>query len=342
MRLLACSLVLISSHALAGTKVDPPAAPDNAAVRGHVVVWHDATLYAEPADTARTLQLATSEVPRKDRLGHVVPLKVVGAKGSFVEVELTGEQDCTWSRVVVPDDLARVRMFVRRADLAQVLTKPFTKSFADGTSIALAAGTPLAATDAGTYIVSLRGDELEVDVPAASVGYSYAAAKTRVTIMGGTTLAIAPATKAALGERTLALTAWQGAPVERRGDATLVALDGGCVTAKVVVPSKALSDADESAGDLSASDDGNDTVSLRDELYLPKLTALSIGTRQVALAAKPIYLVGEPMGKNACIQRAIRIESAFEIKATDDRLRVCAPATKVVRERLRSARSAPR
>lgn len=342
MRLLAYSLLLISSSAVAGTKLDPPAAPDGAALRGNVLVWHDAKLYAEPSEAAHTLQMATLDGARKDQAGHVVALKVVSGKGAFVEVELTGQQDCTWSRVVVPDDLARVRMFVRRADLAPVLVRPFTKSFADGTSISLSVGTPVLATDAGTYVVSMRGDELEVDVPAASVGFSYAAAKSRATVIAGQTLAIAPATPAKLGDRSITLTASQGAPVERRGDQALVALDGGCIAAHVLIASKGLKDADESTGDLSASDNGNDVVSLRDECYLPRLTVLSIGSHQVAVAAKPIYLHAEPMGKHACIQRALRIESELEIKRTDDKLRMCAAATKVAHETLRSARSAPR
>ncbi len=342
MRRLAYSLLLISSHALASSKVDPPSAPEKDVLRGNVLVWHDAKLYAEPSDDARTVQLATFDVARKDRVGHVVALKVVSGKGAFVEVEITGQQDCALSRVVVPDDLARVRMFVRRADIAQVVTKPFTKSFADGTSISIAPGTPVVATDAGTYVASVRGDEVEVDVPAASVGFSYAAGKSRSMIIAGSTLAIAPATHATLGERSMTLAAWQGAPIERRGEQALVALDGGCISAHVIVPSKALVDADESTGDLSASDDGNDVVSLRDGIFLPKLTQLTIGSRTVAIAAKPIYLHAEPMGKNACIQRALRIESSLEIKRTDEKLRVCAPATKVLRERLRTARSAPR
>ena len=342
MRRLAYSLLLISSHALAGAKIDPPAAPDDGALKGNVLVWHDTTFFAEATDDARTVQLATFEGARKDRLGHVVALKVISGKGAFVEVELTGQQDCTSSRVVIPDDLARVRMFVRRADLAPVLTKAYTKSFADGTSITLAIGTPLAATDAGTYMVTLHGDELEVDVPATSVGFAYGTSKSRATINIADSSTIAAGTKATLGERAVALTAWQGAPIERRGDSTLVALDGGCITAHVLVPSKTLKDADELAGDLTASDDGNDSLSLRDECFLPKLTALTVGKRQVAVASKPIYLHSEPMSQNACIQRAIRIESTFEVKSTDDKLRLCAPATKVARDHMRSARSAPR
>ncbi|HEX5060748.1 MAG TPA: hypothetical protein VFV99_15370 [Kofleriaceae bacterium] len=342
MRLLAYSLLLISSHAFAGSTIDPPSAPDAGTLRGNVLVWHDAMLYAEASDTASSIQLATIDGARKDHLGHVLALKVVGTKGAFVEVELTGQQDCAPSRVVVPDDLARVRLFVRRADLAPVLVKSVTQSFDDGTSISLAPGTPVLPTDAGTYVVSLRSDALEVEVPSASVGFAYGVGKSRVSVMQGQTSAIAAATKVTLGARTLALTAWQGAPIERRGDSTLVALDGGCVSAHVLVPSKALADADESTGDLSASNDGNDVVSLRDECFLPKLTPLAIGSKQVALAAKPIYLHAEPMGKNACIQRALRIESTLEIKSTDEKLRLCAPATKVLHEQLRSARSAPR
>jgi hypothetical protein len=342
MRRIAYSLLLISSYATAGTKLDPPSAPDSDVLRGNVLVWHDAKFFGEPSDTAQSIQLATFDGARKDHVGDVVALKVIGGKGPFVEVELTGQRDCNWSHVVVPDDLARVRMFVRRADLAPVVVKPVTKSFTDGTSISLAVGTPVLATDAGTYVISVHGDELEVDVPAASVGFAYTTAKSRTTIIAGQTLAITPATQAKLGERTIALTAAEGAPVERRGDSTLVALDGSCVVAHVLVATKALKDSDESTGNLSASSENSDVVSLRDECFLPKLTALSSGKHQVALAAKPIYLHAEPMGKNACIQRAIRIDSDLAIKRGEDKLRVCAPATKVAHDRMRSARSAPR
>ncbi len=89
MRRLAYLVLLISSHALAGSKIDPPSAPEAAALRGSVLVWHDALLYAEPSEGARTLQLATLDGARKDHVGRVVALKVIGSKGGFVEVELT-------------------------------------------------------------------------------------------------------------------------------------------------------------------------------------------------------------------------------------------------------------
>ena len=341
MRSLAYLLLLISTPVFAAAKSDPTGAPEKQTLRGSVLVWHDAKLYTAADDSASTLQLATFEGARKDHVGHVVAMKVVSTKGAFVEVELAGAEDCTWSHVVVPDDLARVRLFVRRDDIAPVVVKPFTKKFADGTSLSLSVGTPVVATDAGTFVVSLRGDELEVDLPAASVGHAYSAAKSTRTVIAGETLAIAAATKATLGERTLTLSARQAAPGERRGDQTIVALDDRCVAAQVIVASSALGEVDDTSLDVSANG-STDVMSLRDEIYLPKLTVLSVGTRAVAVAAKPIYLHAEPMGKNACIQRTIKIESALAIHRTDDKLRVCAPATKVMRERLRSARSAPR
>lgn len=341
--LLVLTSLLAGSHALAGEKVDPVAADDKLVLKGNVLVWHDAMLLAEPSETARTLQLATFEGPRKDKVGHAVVMRVVAGKGSFVEVELAGDEGCSWSRTVVPDDLARVRMFVRRADIAPVIVKPFTKTFADGTSITLGIGTPVVATDAGTYVVSLHGDELEVDVPAAQVGYAYATPKSHgVTMTAGATTQIAPKTAATLGERTVTLNAWRAAPVEKRGETALVALEDRCVTAQVVVPAKALLQLDEDAVEVGSTGGGNSAMtSLRDECFLPRLTPLSIGERQVAVAAKPIFLHAEPTGKHACIQRAIKIESELEVQRTDAKLRVCAPAANVSRE-LRRARAAQR
>ncbi len=119
-----------------------------------------------------------------------------------------------------------------------------------------------------------------------------------------------------------------------------MSIEAACTVAHVIVPSQSLGDADEQS-ELSSST-ASDVMSLRDECFLPKLTPLSIGARQVAIAAKPIYLHAEPTGDKACIQRSIRIESGLDIQPTDDKLRMCAPAKKVLRDRVRSsARSAP-
>lgn len=344
--LLAASLLLISTPAFAGSKLDPVGAIEAQPLKGNVLVWHDATLLAEPSETARTLQLATFDVARKERVGHVVAMKVIAGRGAFVEVELAAvEEECTWSRVVLPDDLARVRMFVRRADIAPVLVKAYTKAFPDGTSIALAVGTPVVPTDAGTFVVSLRGDELEVEVPATSVGHAYVPPKTASgSIDGlGQTIEIAAATRATLGGNALALSAARkGAPVEKRGADAVVAIEDRCITAKMLVSAKAVSEVDESAIEVSRNDESNSSMlNLRDDVLIPKLTPLSIGTRRVAVAAKHIYLHAAPSGKQACIYRTIKIESALAITRTDTKLRVCAPAAAVARV-VRRARSAQR
>lgn len=334
-RLLACSLLLFSSSAFAGSKLDPVGAADEKPLKGNVLVWHDATLLAEPSETARTLQLATFDAARKDRVGHVVAMKVVAGKGAYVEVELAGDEDCTWSRIVVPDDLARVRMFVRRADIAPALVKPFTKTFEDGTSITLGVGTPVVATDASTYVVSLRGDEVEIEIPAASVGHAYVPPKSSSAINAmGQTITIAAATQATLGTHALSLTGpWKASPVEKRGTDAIVAIEDRCITTQVIVPAKALAEIDESEIELDTDDTSHGSMlNLRDDVLLPRLTPLSVGARQVAVAAKHIYLHAEPTGKLACIQRAIKIESALEVKRTDAKLRLCAPAANVARE----------
>jgi hypothetical protein len=222
------------------------AAADAENLKGNVLVWHDATLFSEPSETARGLHLATFDVPRIDRVGHVVAMKVVSTKGAFVEVELTGAEDCTWSRVVVPDDIARLRMFVKKTDIAPVLVKPYAKTFPDGTSISLAAGTPVIATDANTFVVSMQGDEIEVDVPAASVGHAYMNGKTAAGMTMGQTIVVAPATLAKLGERIVSLTNWKGAPGDRKGTNAIVAIEDRCNVAKLAVPAASLSDLDES------------------------------------------------------------------------------------------------
>jgi hypothetical protein len=328
---LACSLlILLPSVAFA----------QEPSLKGNVLVWQDAPLFTEPSETAHSLTLATFDgAARKDRVGHVLPMTVVSSKGDFVEVELIGDDDCAYSHLVVPDDIARVRLFVRRTDIAPVLVKPFAKTFSDGTSISLGVGTPVVATDAGTFRVSLRGDVLEVDPPAASVGEAYTPAKASNTMMPGETLTITRATKASLGGRTIALTSWKGSPVEKRGTNALVALDDRCVSARVVVAANSLLEVDESSIDFGGSS-GTASSALRDEFYVPRLTPLSVGTKQVAVAAKPIYLHAEPMGKSACITRQIRIDSVLEIKPTEERLRICAPATKVARDSMRTIRSA--
>src|SRR5215207_1865505 len=89
------TLALSGTAALASSKLEPAGPAEAPTLKGNVLVWHDALLFADPSETARTLQLATFDVTRKDRVGHVVAMKVIAGKGAFVEVELAAvEEEC--------------------------------------------------------------------------------------------------------------------------------------------------------------------------------------------------------------------------------------------------------
>src|SRR5262245_28147018 len=140
MRFAPLSLLLVAMPAFADRHVEPPHASDTDVLSGNVLVWHDAALYTDASDAAQTVHVAKLDAARKDRVGHVVPMHVLGTKGAFVEVEPFATRDCTWSQLMTHDDVAKLRLFVRRDDLAPVLVKPFTKSFADGCKVALRPG----------------------------------------------------------------------------------------------------------------------------------------------------------------------------------------------------------
>src|SRR5262245_23655963 len=64
--------------------VDPPTATADDNLTGSVLVWADAEFFVEPTGTP--LHLATLAGPRRDHLSEAVPMRVVSAKGSLVEV----------------------------------------------------------------------------------------------------------------------------------------------------------------------------------------------------------------------------------------------------------------
>jgi hypothetical protein len=119
------------------------------------------------------------------------------------------------------------------------------------------------------------------------------------------------------------------------------------VSLAVVAPSKAVRQLDDDEAEVDAGGGGLATLDLRDSNYIPPATPLASGSgRQIAYAAKPIYLMAAPSGKNACIDRRVRLTTvvagapAIDAGDVDDHVRLCAPSSKVVHEKMRSARSA--
>lgn len=330
MRSLALSILLVP--AIAGA--------DN------VLVWHDAALYTAASDDASTLHLATLDGPRAERVGHVVPMHLVAMRGEFAEVEPAGDGGCTWTKLATSDDIAKLHLFVKKADLAPVLAKPFDKTFADGTRITLRPGVALVPTNEGRYALSVRGKTLEVELPAASVGVQYAPDKAKPAAMTVHDISLADTAKPQLGGQPIALGGLRTAGVDKHGDTALAMLDERCVALTVSVATKSLKTVDDDDDDDAlGGGSGLGSLDLREQDYVPALTPLSTTDgHTVAYAAKPIYLASAPHGKTACFDRRIKLEPTLagtpEVAATDDKLRLCAPTSKVAHERLRTASSA--
>jgi hypothetical protein len=341
-RLVPVLLTIATAPAFADTVAAPTV--DTEPLRGNVLVWHDAALYSAPSDDASTLHVAL--LARRE-VGHVVPMHVVAMRGAFVEVEFAGDAGCTWSRLATGDDIAKLHLFVKRTDLAPVVTKPFEKTFADGTRIKVAPGAAVVPINT-SFAVSLLGHGLEAEVPAASVAHSYQPGGTRSLNVTDKEYLLAPGTRALLGTRPVTLDGVRAQGLATRGDTALVTFEDACVSATVAVPAKAVVPAAEEQADIESGSYGHASLGMRDGGdYFPKLTALSSASgRQIAYAAKPIYLMGTSRTKTTCIDRRVRIEAAvagapaLDTAEADDRLRLCAPTAKVVHEKLRSARSA--
>ncbi len=334
MRTLAFSILAVAGAAHASTD-------SGDSLSGNVLVWHDAALYTAPAEDAPAIHLASLPGGRTEAVGHVVPMHVVATHGAFVEVELADGPGCTWTRLATNDDIAKLHVFVKRDDLATVLTKPFEKTFADGTRIALKPGLAVVPTSSGAYALSLRGHEVTAEIPAASVGYAYAPDKAKARAMNLRDAALDVSAKAKLGDQTVALGGLRVAGFANG----LATIEDRCASLTVAVADKAVKTVDEDDDSLEGSS-GFGVLGMRESDFIPALTPLATPAgKQIAYAAKPIYVVAAAHGKNVCFERRLRLEAvsstAPAVEPSDEsHLRLCAPATKIAHERIRTASSA--
>lgn len=332
--------LLVLAVLIGAARADELGAADAEALHGNVLVWHDATLYTEPSDGAAAIHVAALAGARKDKVGGVMPMHVVATRDGFVEVEPVGDVDCTWSHLAISDDVARLRLFVKRADLAPVLAKPYDKAFPDGTRIALRPGVAVIPTTNGSYAVGVRGGELVAELPTASVGHSYTPDRSKAApTIADHEYELAPNTEVTLGDRSFPLDGRRAQSVERRGATSLVSIESRCAVIQVAAPTKSVRVVDEDESSIE-SGSGVGVLDLRDRDYIPAGTILSTPSgHPIAIAAKPIYV----MAHARCFERHVRVESLGELlepKDNDDKLRLCAPAAKVVHERMRSYGSA--
>lgn len=330
----------------ADERVEPAGASDTEALRGNVLVWQDATFYTEASDDATTLHAASLAGAHKDSPGAVVPMHVIGTTRDFVEVEPAAGDDCAWARLETSDDLAKLRLFIKRSAIAPVLVEPFTHSFDNGSKIALRPGVPLLPGANNKYVVAFHGGTIALELPASSVGHSYTADKMRpVTAISDREYEVPAKTALVLGDDSLVLDGQRATGMEPHGASTLLFFRTRCVALDALAPAKSVRAVEDDSASI-AMGGGSGVLAFREHDYIPVGVPLTspTGSRMIAAAAKPIYLSAPAKGKLACVDRRLHVDldggDALAPTESDDRFRVCAPASRVVHEKYRSASSA--
>ena len=322
---------------------EPVGASETEALRGNVLVWQDATFYVEASDDAATLHVASLAGARKDSPGAVVTMHVVGTTHDFVEVEASAKGDCAGGKLETSDDVANLHLFVKRTALAPVLVEPYARTFDNGTKIALRPGIALlpGATE-GKFLAAVTGGTVTIELAATAVGHAYAPDKAKAAItVSDHEYEIAPKTALVLGDAQVALTGQRAIASEPHGTSTLLSFRSRCASLDLLAPAKAVHAFDDDESSIAMGGNGG-VLALRDHDYIPAGTPLATASgHPIATAAKPIYLASPPRGKTACVDRHVRVDGdALEPTDGDDRIRVCAAASRVVHERWRSSGSA--
>jgi len=160
-------------------------APDDEPISGFVEVFADAEIFTAPKADAPRVRLArfTDDEPRRAHPRGVMYLPVKKDHGAFIEVGLSPIPDslnvdmgCGELALELLGDKGsldvQVSLFVRRADLAAVIAKPFVKRWDDGTSVELQPGALVAPLPGGGFVADLDGlmPRLEGD---AAIGHSF-------------------------------------------------------------------------------------------------------------------------------------------------------------------------
>jgi hypothetical protein len=322
---------------------EPMGASETEALHGDVLVWQDATFYVEASDDATVLHVASLASARKDAPGAVVAMHVIGTTHDFVEVEASATGDCAGSKLETSDDVAKLHLFVKRSALAPVLVAPYAHDFANGTKIALRPGIALLpGAGEGKFIAAVNGGTVTLDLPAASVGHAYAPDKSHAAVtVSDREYEVAPKTSLVLGDTQVVLSGQRAIASEPHGSSTLLAFRTRCASLDLLAPAKAVHPFDDDEASIGMGGNGG-VLALRDHDYIPAGTPLATPSgHPIAVAAKPIYLAAPPHGKTACVDRHVKVDGdALEPTDGDDKIRVCAPASRVVHERWRSSSSA--
>jgi len=205
------------------------------ALTGNVLVWADAQLYLDPSTSGPYVKVGVLDLGRDKDVGYVVPMKVVSTvsntSGDFIEVESTADTECAWWRLAKPEGLDTVRLFVKREDLAPVLTKDFKAKHKDGTSISLQAGVAVLGDKVGFN----RG-VVPVTIPAASIGIAYTPHKIAPVPKPVKKFLLDEATDVKVLGVDFKLGPWVAAAATVKGKRSMVSIAARCMSAVISAP----------------------------------------------------------------------------------------------------------
>jgi hypothetical protein len=324
-------IALLSSSAIARA---------GAPLKGDVLVWDNATLYAEPADGAAKIQLAKLDPSSFPAIvGRAFPMHVIGRDDDFIEVEPVTDGQCT-GETLVADEVAHLHVFVKEDALAPVLVKAWRASFDDGSRLVLGVGEPVAPLDDGGVDISLDGVAIHADVPATSIGRAYQAITPKSLLPDHPRfeLGIGMAGGIAGGTYTvptmLFLHAASAVEHPQKG-ATLFPIQMRCGVATVVVPDEAI--APYKALDLPTMGMGRGYGA--DSYLIPKGTPLSTPAgRRAAVADDDIVIKPPAAGATtACFDAPVSVSQPIDAPTTHEepiehnKIELCAPVASLKR-----------
>ena len=201
-----------------------------------VLVWYDSALYVEASRAADHVVIGSMTGARDRNLGAVVEMEVLSRDGDFLEVTPQFSSCRYRSFLNVDERLDKPHFYVQQSDVAPVLTRPWSKTFDDGTQIVLQPGEPIGPLVGKTRTIDLSSATapgaatLQLEIPDDAVGQSFERhaiwqakhPSTRTDLE-----LIAP--RVALGGHTVSLS-WDALFVgmEEHGKRALVTLDMGC------------------------------------------------------------------------------------------------------------------
>lgn len=296
-------------------------------MRGDAMAWEDAAFHLEPWEGGAMVRVSSLRSRHAD-VGRAIAVHIVSATmRDFVEVRLVTEPSCTWRTLASDARISGLRLFVRRADLAPVLVRPFAASYPNGTSAQLAVGVPVMPTASGDYVLSARGDVLRLPIPHTSVGFTYPRARIEEPPSPkGELWRLEQVATVRLGDSTFEARAnWLATKPAKHGDTVNLRWKTKCIDLVVGVPAKAI----QKRGFVQASGTGYGFGIGKAVHTIPRGTPLQTpGGREVAVATEDIG-VPPPADGKACFEANLRLSRLDDSSSSWHPFKLCAPAAAI-------------